>query len=215
MVPPGVATADGPERPSSTAKGGPRSKGPWVIGAVVLVALGVVAVVVALNSHTASTTLGTGPATATIHIAVPRSGEPSFSGTVDGLALTGTVTDGTAATTNESSGTLSLSGVLFNYQGNLGGNPYILHVTIGSSISGLVPGGSFAFHVTGTFGSEPVTATAEFNLASSTSSPDAASEVVTFSGGIGKQSLIGNATVRRTGDGAFEVTARFTVLPSA
>jgi hypothetical protein len=186
-----------------------------VVGAVGLIALAVVAVVVALTSHSASTTLGTGPATATIHVAVPRSGPPSFSGTVDGLALTGTVANGSSASENEGSGSSSLSGVLFNYQGSLGGNPYILHVSIGSSSTTLLPGGNFAFHVTGTFGSEPVTATVEFNLSSSSSSSAHVSQAVTFSGTIGTQPVIGSATAIQDSDRAIEVTAKLTVLPSS
>jgi hypothetical protein len=185
-----------------------------VVGAVVLIALAVVAVVVALASHSASTTLGTGPATATIHVVVPRSGQPSFSGKVDGLALTGAVTNGSAASANEGSGTLSLGGVLFNYQGSLGGNPYILHVSIGSTSTGLLPGGSFPFHVTGTFGSEPVNATVEFNLSSSSSSSAHVSQTAAFNGTIGKQAVLGSATASQDGDGAIEVNAKLTVLPS-
>jgi hypothetical protein len=188
-----------------------------VVGSAVLVALAVVAVVVALASHSASTTLGTGASTATIHVVVPRTGQPSFSGTVDGLALTGTVTNGSSVSTNEDSGSLSLGGVLFNYQGSLGGNPYIVHVSLGTTSTGLSPGGHFAFHVTGTFGSEPVNATVEFNLSSSSSSSSSAhvSQAVTFNGTIGSQPVLGTATATQESDGAVEVTAKLTVLPSA
>jgi hypothetical protein len=214
-VPPGSGPSDTPVRRASLATEGARSKGPWVVGAAVLIALAVVAVVVALGSHSASTTLGTGAATATVHVVVPRSGQPSFSGTVDGLALTGNVTNGSSASANEDSGTLSLGGVLFNYQGSLGGNPYILHVSIGTTSTGLSPGGNFAFHVTGTFGSEPVNATVEFNLSSSSPSSSArVSQAVTFNGTIGSQPVLGSATATQDSDGAVEVTAKLTVLPS-
>jgi hypothetical protein len=189
-----------------------------VVGSIVLIALAVVAVVVALGSHSASTTLGTGASTATIHVVVPRTGQPSFSGTVDGLALTGTVTNGSSVSANEDSGSLSLGGVLFNYQGSLGGNPYIVHVAIGTTSYDLSPGGDFDFHVTGTFGSEPVNATVEFNLSPSspTSSSSAhVSQAVTFNGTIGNQPVLGTATATQDSDGAVEVTAKLTVLPSA
>jgi hypothetical protein len=175
-----------------------RSKKLWVLAAAVLVALAVAALVVALVSKSAST-LPTGPVSATIHVTIPPTGQPSFSGTVGGLALTGSVT-----------GSASSGGVLFNYTGSLGGTPYVLHVSLGGDNQTQLQNGQFTFRVTGTYGSAPVSAPAAFE---DPSPINARSETVMVSGTFGTQLVVGTATATQDGDGAFSVKAKLTVLP--
>jgi hypothetical protein len=179
----------------------------WALGAAVLVALAVAAVVVALVSKSAST-LPTGSDTATIHITLPPTGEPSFSGTVGGLALTGTVSgSGTASSGDDH---------LFDYHGSLGGTAYVLHVSLdtGNNASPLqgspLPSDLVTFRVTGTYGSEPVTATAVFEEPSSF---NARSQSILVTGSFGDQFVDGTATVTEGADGAVDVKAKLDVLP--
>jgi hypothetical protein len=184
------------------------SKKLWVVAVVVLVALAVAAVAVALGSKSASI-LPTGAETATIHITLPPTGKPSFSGSVGGLALTGTVT---GSGVSSSSG-----GVLFNYKGSLGGTAYVLHVSLdtgnnGSSLQGS-PLQIGTFRVTGTYGSEPVSATAVFEEPSSVNARSPSVPVM-VSGSFGDQFVDGTATATEDPDGAFNVKANLTVLPA-
>jgi hypothetical protein len=193
--------------PSSPGRGR-RSFVPWAVGAVVLVALAVAAVVVALVSGGGSSAFAPGAETATIHVTVPRSGSPSFSGTVGDSTLTGKVSDGTSSPTGTGSTTSSSGGVLFTYEGTLSGSPYALRVSLDSGNNGpLLEGGLVTFEVTGTYGSEQVTGNAEFGVASSTGR----SLTVPFTGRVGSQVVVGTANVTQDGDGTFEVTAKLNV----
>jgi hypothetical protein len=185
--------------------------GPWILGAGVLLALGVAALIVALVSGSGSTIPG-GPDTATIHVTLSPTGQSSFSGTVAGKALTGTVTNPTPPPIGSGSGSLSLNGlVLFNYRGRLGGTPFVLHVSLASGANTTeVPIGQFTFDVTGTYGSRRVTGSAGFDLASE----GAASQTVTFNGLVGQQPVAGTATAVRSGDGNLDVTARLSAFPT-
>src|ERR1700684_3806200 len=66
--------------------------------------------------------LPTGNNTATINVTVPRSGQPSFSGTIAGGTLTGSV----SGATYPSGGALPI----YTYTGSAGGHRFVLHVGI-------------------------------------------------------------------------------------
>jgi len=177
-----------------------RSKVLFVLGVGVLLALAVVALVVALGSDGGSA-FAPGPETATINIKVPPSGQASFSGSVGGTALTGTVTG---------SGSLTSGVPLFTYRGSLGGTPYVLRVSLGGGGAGSVAqGGVVAFQVAGTYGSEQVTGNAEFVL---TSTGTGRSQNVPFSGRVGSQVISGTATATQGADGTIDVKAELNVL---
>ncbi len=192
--------------PRTPAVRGTRSKVPWVLGVGVLLALAVAALVVALTSNGGSA-FAPGPETATINIKVPPSGQASFSGTVGGTALTGAVT---GTSTGTGSGSFPSGGPLFTYQGNLGGTPYVLRVSLGTGSGGSAPqGGVVTFEVAGTYGSEQVTGNAEFVL---TSTGAGRSQNVPFSGRVGSQIISGTATATEDGGGTIEVKAELNVL---
>jgi len=197
----------GPSAPTTPVRA-TRSAGPWVLAAAAVVALAVASLVVALvaGGGGGRSTLATGSETATIHIRAPQSGAPSFSGTVGGLALTGsTTTDVT-----ESPNTGVLGSVVFVYKGRLGGTPYVLHVSLESVGSNQeLEGGPVVFAVTGTYGSQRVTANAEFVVPSAGSG--SSSPTVSFDGELGRQLVQGSATARQTTDGTIDVTATFRV----
>jgi hypothetical protein len=193
----------GPTVPVSLM-GAPPSKTPWAIGLVVLLALAVLALVVALVAGSGSgrgSALPSGQSSATINILIPRSGEPSFSGIVAGRALTGTVSTPSSSNT--------FGGTLVTYRGDLDATAYVLHVALnvsGSPSANLDE--KFAFDVSGTYGAEPVTATASFSLPTSTSAPQAD---LAITGHIGSQAINGVARVSPSNDGSTTVTATFSV----
>jgi hypothetical protein len=208
MIPTVVTAVETPASVPSTPVSATRSKKLWALGVGILVVVTVAALVVALVSKSTSA-IPAGSETATIHISISHSGQPSFSGTVAGLALTGTVSNGTSVSTGPGSGTLSLGGVLFDYKGSLGGTAYVLHVSLDSADNASpLQNGQFSFRVTGTYGSEPVKATAQFEVPSS---GIGASETVLITGTIGGQFMGGTATASQDGDGAVGVTAKLTV----
>jgi hypothetical protein len=199
------------ERPVATAAGGGkafRSAVPWVLAGAVLVALAVVAVVVALSSGSSALGLPDGSTNATIHITLPRSGQPSFSGTLDGRALTGVVASAAPSSSGSTSGTLDVSGALFEYTGSLGGESYALHVSLdlASAQAGLRDG-RLTFDVTGTYGADPVTGTAEFVVPSTITSRTL---TVPFDGHVGTRPITGVAMATEE-HGAIGVTAHVTV----
>lgn len=184
-----------------------RSKVPWILGVAFLLALAVAALVVALTSSGGSG-LTPGAQTATITIRDPHTGRPSFSGTLGGNTLTGTVTG--TGTTGVGAGAASPGAPLFTYQGSLGGTPYVLHVSLEDRSGGSdVLGSVIAFQITGTYGSEPVTGNAEFDLRSSGAGR---SLTVPISGRVGSQVISGTATAVVDGNGTIDVKAQLDVL---
>jgi hypothetical protein len=172
----------------------------WILGAVVLVALAVAALVVALQSPAPTgSALSAGPTTAEIVVTLPRTGQPSFSGTLAGRPLTGVISgNGMTSGTN--------GGPVATYKGTLGNVPYLLHVSLKP-----FPSGQIAFNVRGTYGSEPVTATAQFEFGSAT----ARSLTVPFSGRVGSQAVDGVATATPTPGNGVQINARLSVLPAS
>jgi len=183
--------------------------GPWVLG---LVLVGVTVVVLALVLVLVSVggpSIAVGTDTATIHVKVPRSGSPSFSGTVAGKALTGTVTRRVTRTTPAGAGSISVDTVTFTCRGSLGGTPYVLHVSLVGDTDEPLEDTNVSFRVTGTYGSENVTAVAGYEEPTSITEP---SQAVMLSGTIGHQLILGTATVTQDGAGSLDVTARMTAL---
>jgi hypothetical protein len=215
-VPPPAATSP-LSAPSAPARRRARPNGLVVVVAVVaLVGLAVAALVVALVSKSGETrgsgSLPDGLDTASIHIVVPNSGEPSFSGTVAGQSLDGVVStsisSGLPPTSSTGSGTAipEISDV-FTYTGNLGGTPYVVHVGISSSSpNGNTASPGLQLQVTGNYGSEPISGTAGFSFAGVSGS----AEAVSIHGHVGSQSVDGQATATM-GTGSVDVTANFTV----
>jgi hypothetical protein len=183
--------------------------GPWVLG---LVLVGVTVVVLALVLVLVSLggpSIAVGTDTATIHVKVPRSGSPSFSGTLAGKALTGTVTRRVSRSTPSGVGSSPVDAVTFICKGIFGGTPYELHVSLVGETDAPLEGTNVSFRVTGTYGSESVSAVAGYEGPTSVTG---SSEAVMLSGTIGHQLVLGTATVTRDGDGALDVTARMTAL---
>jgi hypothetical protein len=207
--PPASAFVDTAAR-STPAPG--RAKVPvrlWVLGAAAMVALTAVALVVALTSKSTALGLPIGSERATITITVPPSGRPSFSGTVAGRQLSGSVTGTGTVSTSTVTGSGAVNfGDAFDYSGSLGGHPYALHVAlvVPSGGSGLLDGG-INFDVSGTYGSEPVIGTARFVV----TSPTARTLTVPFGGSVGTQSISGSASATERGDGSLQVVATFSV----
>jgi hypothetical protein len=172
----------------------------WILGAVVLVALAVAAVIVAVQSPAPTgAALSAGPTTASLVVTLPRGGQPSFSGTLAGRPLTGVITGkGESISTN--------GGPIAEYRGTLGSVPFDLHVSIKP-----FQGSQISFGVTGTYGSEPVTATARFGLASSS----ARSLTVPFDGRVGSQEITGVATAVPTAGNGVQIRATLSVLSSS
>jgi len=172
----------------------------WILGAVVLVALAVAALVVALESPTPTgSALSTGPTTASMVVTLPRTGQPSFSGTLAGRPLSGVITGkGESNSTN--------GAPIAEYKGKLGNVPFDLHVSIKPFQNGQI-----SFEVTGTYGSEPVTATARFDLGSTA----ARSLTVPFNGHVGAQAVNGVATATPTAGNGIQIRATLSVLTSS
>jgi len=172
----------------------------WILGAVALVAVAVAAVIVALQSPAPTgAALSAGPTTASIVVTLPHGGQPSFSGTIAGRDLTGVITgNGDSITTN--------GGPIAEYRGTLGTVPFDIHVSIKPFQSGQI-----SFSVTGTYGSEPVTATARFGLASSS----ARSLTVPFDGRVGSQEINGVATATTSAGNGVQIRATLSVLTSS
>src|SRR5580692_7640431 len=84
-----------------------------VAGAVIAIGLA------SCSSGLLSLQLQTGASTASIQVTIPHSGQPSFTGTVAGRTLSGTVKP------HETGGLGFIS-----YQGDLGGHHYVLHVSL-------------------------------------------------------------------------------------
>jgi hypothetical protein len=183
--------------------------GPWVLGIVLGGATVVVLVVVLVLLSFGGPSFSPGTGTVTIHVKVPRSGRPSFTGTVAGRSLTGTVTTSVSGPTSSVPGSSSVGKVTFTYKGSLGSTPYVLHVSLAADGESPLEVTNQTFRVTGTYGSEPVDAVAGFE--GSTSGFDASREVM-ISGTVGHQLVLGSATATQDGDGGVDVTANFTAL---
>jgi hypothetical protein len=189
-----------------------------VLGVAVVAGLAVAALVVALTSGSGSPSLPGGAGAVPFQITMAQPGSPSFSGTVGGTALTGRATT-TASPSSPSSpsspgsdgGTLSILSPVFTYKGDLGGTPYVLHVTINAPTSQSSPQDEqITFAVTGTYGSQPVTASAMFELSSSSET----SETVSFNGDIGTRPIRGVATATHA-DGRTTITGTVNAVPTA
>ena len=182
--------------------------GPWVLGIVLGSVTVIVLVLVVVLVSVGGPTFTPGTGTVTIHVKVPRSGRPSFTGTVAGRALTGTVTK-SVSVSGAVRGSPSVDKVTFTYKGSLGSTPYVLHVSLTEDNESPQRITNETFSVTGTYGSERVDAVAGFEAPTSAFDP---SHEVMISGTVGHQLVLGNATATQHGDGTVDVTARFTAL---
>ena len=209
---PDVASAP-PAEPSPTplpsrTTGRGRSKMPWVLGAIAVAALAVAALVVALTSGSGSSSPTGGGGTIPFQFSLDQAGSSSFSGAVGGEALTG------AARTDEptlpSAGASSLLSPVFTYRGALGGTAYVLHVTLNTPTQVNSPNEQIAFGVTGTYGSEPVTASARFKVAS----VNASTATVSFNGYVGSEPITGVATATHVADGKTTITGTVNAVPT-
>ena len=183
--------------------------GPWVLGIVLGSVTVVVLVLVVVLVSVGGPTFTPGTGTVTIHVKVPRSGRPSFTGTVAGRTLTGTVTKSVSVPRGSVLGASSVDNVVFTYKGRLGSTPYLLHVSLVQDSESPLGVTNETFSVTGTYGSERVDAVAGFEEPTSAFDP---SHEVMISGTVGHQLVLGNATATQHGDGAVDVTAKFTAL---
>jgi hypothetical protein len=192
-----AATAPWPRRPTML----------WAAGVVVVVALAVAALVVALTSSSPVLGLPRGTTTATIEIIDPHSGSPSFSGTMDGRALTGALSASASSSLGGTSATGSPSALSFDYRGSLGAESYVLNISLaGLDTQAGAQSGQLRFDVSGTYGSQRISGTAEFEVTSAT----AQALTVPFTGSVGSQRITGVATAIQAGT-TIEVTARLTV----
>lgn len=220
-----AATTTGPPAPAATTTGPPAPEAPttgppvvgatagrrrwtpmrlWILAALALIVLAAVALVVALRSDSSSgSSLPTGSATASIVVTLSHSGPPSFSGSLAGQPLTGTVL-GNGVSTSSNGGALAV------YRGTLGSEPYVLHVSLPNPGSA-IQNDRITFRVTGTYGSEPVTATAQLTE----SSASARSLIVPITGRVGPQPISGEATVIEESSARLQIRANLVVLPSA
>jgi hypothetical protein len=135
--------------------------------------------------------LPTGTNTATIAVTIPRSGEPSFTGTVAGRTLAGAVV-GPA---------LNPPQAAFTYKGSLGGHQYVLHAALhfdqsGTSQQPALPS-LISFVITGSYGSEAVNGMASFDVGNNLAQANKLK--VPFDGHIGTQRVTGSATVTMRG----------------
>lgn len=191
--------------PMGDGGGSPRRL--WVAAAVAAaVLLAVLGVVVAVGGGK-PTGLPTGPGTATVTVVVPRTGAPSFTGSIAGQPLAGRVSAGVSRSLQQSGEDA------FTYSGNLGGMPYVLHVSLDLVVRHAPRNGSLLappeFTVRGTYGTDPVAAHASFAITGLGSR----SLTVPFSGTVGDRRLTGTATASPAGPRGRDVaiTATFTV----
>ena len=163
---------------------------------------------IALGAASCSGQLGldlpTGTETASIAVTLPRSGQPSFTGTVAGRTLTGRVI-----------GHPSYQPQLqptFTYKGSLGEHEYVLHATITldrsvASQKAVLPF-PFSFVVTGSYGSEDVNGKASFDVGKNLASANKLK--VPFHGQIGTQQVAGSATATMRAKG-LAIVATFSI----
>ena len=130
--------------------------------------------------------LPTGNNTATINVMVPRSGQPSFSGTIAGGTLTGSVKGATYRSDNALP--------FFTYEGSAGGHRFLLHIGLSPNEPGKGVFAGFQFVVTGTYGPEAVKASASLQAPKGSSAFR-----VPVDGHIGTQRVTGAATVNTHG----------------
>lgn len=197
------------ETPWSVSSVAPkRAKGPWVVGVVVIVALAVAALVVALSSGSSSSTFTDGASAVAFQISAPGGGRP-FSGTVGSKNLSGMVVEG-ASFGGPQVGSSSIP--FFSYEGHLDSTAYVLHVSLKEQTSQTAPQQvGLAFEITGTYGREPVKASASFNLGSLIGS----SETVSFTGLVGSQPLHGEATATMQKGGGVSIRGTVNAVPKA
>ena len=108
-------------------------------------------------------------------------------------------------------GTGALALPAFVYRGSFGGTPYVLHVSLDEGAVGQLRNDQFVFDVTGNYGSEPVTATATFNLPGG----NGTSQKVAFNGHVGSESIRGEATATMEGNGHVTITGTVNAVPTA
>jgi hypothetical protein len=192
----------------------PLSRKLWVVCGSVVAILAAVALVVALTAKATGTALAPGAATATIHVTLRGSGQDTFSGTLAGRSLTGTISNSQSPLTGTGSGSATINGAYVTYKGNLGGQPYVIHVSLHlPSATQVAPTGQITFTVSGTYGAEAVTGSALFELLPSSNT--AKSLTVPFNGSVGTQTIVGSATATQDGPQGIDVTARLSILPSS
>jgi hypothetical protein len=184
----------------------PRRTLAFAAGAVAAVVIVVVVIVLVSGSGGSGSggALAAGSATGTITVVSPPHGTATFSGTIDGKPLTGSI--------SAPSGSSSVTpvGDTFTYSGRYDGTPYTLHVSLHvpngqPSVGGGIP--AITFSVTGSYGSAPVSASAQFDVSSVT----AHSLPVVFSGHVGSKMLTGTATARPGPSHTTHITASFVV----
>ena len=181
--------SDGPVVTESTKRSGPMR---WIVALVVVVVIAAGVSFALLSSSPTALKFVTGSTSGTFEISVARTTHPSFSGTIAGRPLSGSVT-GDFGPKNGIAGLAQGSEVGFLYAGELGGHPYHLRVALTFAKGGSAAFGGIApaFKVTGSYGSEPVTASAKFDLSNLNSKSQSLS--VPFTGHVGSQILTGTA----------------------
>ncbi len=151
-----------------------------------------------------------GSSSGAIHVTESRPGHTSFTGTLAGRVLSGNVVSSSSSSTGSGSSFGSITSPTYTYAGDLGGHPYVLHVSLDlANAQTTLENGSLPFEVSGTYGSEQVEGSAAFELAGGSGSSSMLH--VRFDGRIGNQSISGVATAS-TGPGhSVEINAPFTI----
>lgn len=199
-----------PSMPAAPPAGGrsrrmPRRSLVLLGGAAVLAV--VLVIVLVLGSGSVTDRLADGHATGMITVTVPSSGQPTFTGTLDGRALNGTVSG------PKDKATSAGFNPTFTYSGQYDGTGYRLDVSIDLSKTrsslgtGLHVTPMVYFSVTGSYGSSAVNASARLASLSSLSP----AIPVSFSGTVGSQKLTGVATARDDPGHSIDITATFVV----
>jgi len=204
-VPPPVFNEGSSRRSVFPSDAPKRSKGPWVLGVVVIVGLAVAALVVALASGSGSSTFADGASAVAFQISAPGGGHP-FSGMVGSKDLTGKIIEASALGSPQL-GTNAIP--LLIYEGHLGSTSYVLNVSIDEHQT-TAQQEQVVFLVNGTYGSEPVKASASFKLGSLVGS----SETVSFNGHVGSHPLHGVASATLQAGGGATITGTVNALPT-
>jgi hypothetical protein len=144
---------------------------------------------------------GPGHETGTITVIFRTAGRPTFSGTINGTALTGKVTASTFGTGVAANGQISPTANSFVYKGRYGANPYVLHVSLTTPSPTFDHDGQW--QITGTDGSSRVNGEVNFNQEGT---------VIPFSGTIGSEPVLGSAEMTARSADSVEVTVSFVNL---
>ena len=142
-----------------------------------------------------------------LQITYPTSGHPTFSGTIAGTSLTGSVTNSSIAAQCSATGPVASTVHSLLLKGRYRGDSYLLHLTLTMPDTGTGQGGQW--QVTGTEGANQVTGIATFDEPTE-SDP---SMQIPFSGRIGSSPILGNAVIARRSAGSIDVTVSFVTLP--